>query len=72
MAFVNTTRFTQISFLSRVLAMTSGITAALRQRQVYLSTLHELNSLSDRDLADLGIHRACLGDIAYEAAYGTK
>lgn len=72
MAYVNATRSSQISLIQRVLAATSGITAALRQRQVYLSTLRELNSLSDRDLADLGIHRASLGEIAYEAAYGTK
>lgn len=72
MAYVNTTRFSQISLLSRVLAMTSSITAALRQRQTYLRTLRELNNLSDRDLADLGIHRASLADIAHESAYGTK
>lgn len=72
MAYVTATRSTQISLLSRVLSAKAGIIAALRQRQVYLSTLRELNSLSDRDLADLGIHRAILGDIAYEAAYGSK
>lgn len=72
MAYVNATRYSQISLLSRVLAATSGITAALRQRQVYLSTLRELNTLSDRDLADLGIHREMVRDIAFEAAYGTK
>jgi uncharacterized protein YjiS (DUF1127 family) len=72
MAYVTATRSTQISLLSRVLSAKAGIIAALRQRQVYLSTLRELNSLSDRDLADLGIHRAILGDIAHEAAYGSK
>lgn len=72
MAYVNTTRFSNTTLLSRVLAATSGITAALRQRQVYLATLRELNSLSDRDLNDLGIHRAMVRDIAYEAAYGSK
>jgi uncharacterized protein YjiS (DUF1127 family) len=72
MANVTATRSSQISLLSRVLAATAGITAALRQRQVYLTTLRELGSLSDRDLADLGIHRAIVGDIAFEAAYGTK
>jgi uncharacterized protein YjiS (DUF1127 family) len=37
-----------------------------------LGTLRELNSLSDRDMADLGIHRAMISEIAYEAAYGRK
>ncbi len=72
MAYVNATRSSQISLLSRVLAATSGITAALRQRQVYLATLRELNTLSDRDLNDLGIHREMVSEIAYEAAYGSK
>jgi uncharacterized protein YjiS (DUF1127 family) len=72
MAYVNVTRTSHVTLLSRVLAATAGITAALRQRQVYLGTLRELNSLSDRDMADLGIHRAMIGEIAYEAAYGRK
>jgi uncharacterized protein YjiS (DUF1127 family) len=72
MAYVNATRISQISLLSRVLDATAGITAALRQREVYLKTLRELNALSDRDLADLGINRAMVRDIAHEAAYGTK
>lgn len=72
MAHVNTTRSSQATLLSRVLAATAGITAALRQRQVYLTTLRELSSLSDRDMADLGIHRAMITEIAYEAAYGRK
>jgi len=68
MAYVNTN--VSSSVLSRVLAATSGITAALRKRQVYLSTQRELNSLSNRDLSDLGIHRSMIAEIAREAAYG--
>jgi len=72
MAYVNATRSSQISLIQRVLSSTANITAVLRQRQVYLSTLRELNALSDRDLSDLGLHRAMLGDVAFEAAYGSK
>jgi uncharacterized protein YjiS (DUF1127 family) len=68
MAYVNTN--VNSSVLSRVLAATSGITAALRKRQVYLSTRRELNSLSNRDLSDLGIHRSMIAEISREAAYG--
>ena len=68
MAYVNTS--IQSSVLSRISAATSGITAALRKRQVYLTTMRELNGLSDRDLSDLGIHRSMLTGIAREAAYG--
>lgn len=68
MAYVNTS--IQSSVLSRISAATSGIMAALRKRQVYLTTMRELNGLSDRDLSDLGIHRSMLNEIAREAAYG--
>ena len=68
MAYVNTT--VQTSILTRVLAGTAGIVSVLRKRQTYLTTMRELNGLSDRDLADLGIHRSMLSEIAREAAYG--
>ena len=68
MAYVNTT--VQTSILTRVLAGTAGIVSVLRKRQTYLTTMRELNGLSDRDLADLGIHRSMLSEIAHEAAYG--
>ena len=34
------------------------------------AALRELASLSDRDLADLGISRAVIAQVASEAAYG--
>lgn len=40
------------------------------QSRVYRTTLSELSNLTDRDLADLGIHRSAIKSIAYEAAYG--
>jgi uncharacterized protein YjiS (DUF1127 family) len=43
---------------------------ALARRSVYSQILRELNSLSDRELADLGVHAAQITDIAREAAYG--
>ncbi|MBP1807046.1 DUF1127 domain-containing protein [Rubellimicrobium aerolatum] len=50
-----------------------GLRAALAQRlaryRLYRQTLDELGSLSDRDLADLGIHRSQIVDIATESAY---
>lgn len=36
---------------------------------LYRRTLRELNALSPRDLADLGIHRSMIRRMAYEAAY---
>ena len=41
---------------------------SLRRRRTYMRTLNELRALSDRELADLGMHRAGLKAIAAEAA----
>ena len=37
--------------------------------RAYRATLNELQALSDRDLADLGLHRAMIADVAREAAF---
>ena len=39
-----------------------------KYREVYSNTLSELRALDDRDLKDLGMHRANLPAIAMEAA----
>jgi uncharacterized protein YjiS (DUF1127 family) len=41
---------------------------ARKARAVYTRTIEELSALSDRDLADLGIARISIQDIAREAA----
>lgn len=40
------------------------------QRSAYFRTLHALQAMSDRDLADIGISRLSIKDIAHEVAYG--
>ncbi|WP_299724943.1 DUF1127 domain-containing protein [uncultured Tateyamaria sp.] len=41
-------------------------------RRVYKTTLRELQALSNRELADLGLHRSELSRVAWEAAYGVN
>ena len=48
----------------------SSLGAALARRRVYSRTLAELRGLTDRELADLGISRLTIADVAREAAYG--
>ena len=36
----------------------------------YLATYNELNALSDRELADIGLSRLNVRDVAREAVYG--
>mgnify|MGYP006186186291 FL=1 len=41
-----------------------------QRRWVYLQTVTELNALTDRELADLGLHRLMIPAVAKDAAYG--
>ena len=41
-------------------------------RRVFRTTYTELNALTTRDLADLGIERSEIRRLAWEAAYGKK
>ena len=51
----------------------SGLRTTLAERfaqyRSYRTTLDELAMLTDRELADLGIHRSTIREIAFEAAY---
>lgn len=69
MAYVNTTRSTHVSFLDRFAAVVKIVKDAVERRRVYNETLFELSNLSDRDLADLGLSRASISDVAKAAAY---
>jgi uncharacterized protein YjiS (DUF1127 family) len=70
MAYVNTTSAARKGFADRLVALRDTVLTAVAQRRVYLRTVAELNGLSDRELADLGISRLGITDIAREAAYG--
>jgi uncharacterized protein YjiS (DUF1127 family) len=43
---------------------------AWTQHRAYQATLAEMQSLSDRDLADIGISRLMIRDIAHHTVYG--
>ena len=53
----------------RVAKAYRGVVQGFAQYNVYRVTLSELQNLSDRELADLGIHRSQIRSIAYNAAY---
>ena len=54
-------------------AATTGLRGAIAERlaryRTYRQTVNELASLSDRELADLGLSRADIGAVARDAAY---
>jgi len=70
MAYVVSNRVSGFSLVEFAANTVANVKAALARRAVYTRTLAELNALSDRDLADLGVVRAQVADLAREAAYG--
>lgn len=70
MAYVNSSRAVSVSFGDRLAAIVTVLRAAVQRRRIYVQTLSELRALTDRDLADLGIHRSLIATVAREAAYG--
>ncbi|RMH42256.1 MAG: DUF1127 domain-containing protein [Alphaproteobacteria bacterium] len=72
MAFAQDTRVAHHSLADRAGALFRAAAEAYRRHRLYRQTLNELASLSDRELNDLGLSRAMIRGIAYEAAYGAK
>ncbi|HRK42612.1 MAG TPA: DUF1127 domain-containing protein [Gemmobacter sp.] len=70
MAYVVSNRRSGISLGDLFANISANVKAALTRRAVYSRTLAELNALTDRDLADLGVSRHQIADLAREAAYG--
>ena len=70
MAYVNQTRAVTAAPTDRLSALVATLKGGLARRRVYVQTLRELNALNDRELADLGISKFSIPEIAREAAYG--
>ena len=68
MAFITENRTATVSLADRFAAFAANLSAAYARRKLYNTTFHELNALSNRDLADLGIHRSMIKSIALEAS----
>ena len=58
------------SFGAAFTARWTALREQMAKRAVYRKTISELQSLTDRELADLGIHRSAIKGIAHEAAFG--
>ncbi|NHB77129.1 DUF1127 domain-containing protein [Rhodobacter calidifons] len=70
MAYANTTSIARKGIADRLADLKDAVLTAIAQRRVYARTVAELNALTDRELADLGISRLRIAEIAREAAYG--
>lgn len=70
MAYVNSSRAASYGIADRAAAIVKTIRVGLERRRVFKQTVRELQALSNRELADLGIHRTMITRVANEAAYG--
>ena len=70
MAYVNSTRVAGNGLADRFTGWVKSIKLAVARRAVYEQTVRELNGLTNRELADLGIARLNIEDVARAAAFG--
>jgi uncharacterized protein YjiS (DUF1127 family) len=70
MAYVSSHRAAAPGFLDLIGTAVASVKTALARRAIYVRTMNELHTLSDRELADLGISRYDVRNVALQAAYG--
>lgn len=68
MAYVNS-RSASVGISDRFSSIVKTVKDAVARRQLFNRTVRELSALSDRDLTDLGLNRASIGEVARVAAY---
>lgn len=71
MAYVTSTPTSSVNtrgFVARIEDYLAAFRAALETRRVFRTTLTELQALSTRDLADMGLNPSNLRQIAWETA----
>ena len=70
MADLTNSRRATAGLADRIAAFVADLRQTMRRRALYTRTLRELDALTDRELADLGISRLQIDDVARTAAYG--
>lgn len=72
MASITGNRTHTTSLTQRVVEVRATAAEAFGKWRVYRNTLNELQGLSTREMADLGINPSMIRSIATEAAYGKQ
>lgn len=70
MAYLTAAHNLEHRVAGRLSTFTAQFRAAMERRRVYNQTVKELSALNGRELADLGIHRSMIRQIALDAANG--
>ena len=65
-----TIRSTNIGLVDRIVRVLGKLYEERQRYALYRRTLTELEGLSERELADLGLHGSMINNVAREAAYG--
>lgn len=60
----------RLDLRARFTALRETLREERARRRTYARVYCELARMTDRDLADIGIARASIGDVAHDAAYG--
>jgi uncharacterized protein YjiS (DUF1127 family) len=68
MAYITGTAAPSFGLAEKVAALRARMREARRTRAIYRQTIDELSALSDRELADLGLHRSQIRTVAQQAA----
>jgi len=68
MAHITDIRVHGPSLSERFASLREALALRAAKRKVYRTTYDELSRVSDRDLADMGIHRSMIPGIAQQAA----
>ena len=70
MAYANTHGASTHGLRDRTSEILRNLSGRVERYRLYRRTLDELNELSNRELADLGLHRSAIRATAQAAAYG--
>ncbi|MCF2870190.1 DUF1127 domain-containing protein [Octadecabacter sp. G9-8] len=70
MAHTSDFRSVGFSIVPRIAEYRAAFAKGIEQYKTYRRTLAELEGLTSRELADIGLNPHALKDIAYESAYG--
>ena len=68
MAFASDNRAVTFGFFDRISAMIASYGEARAQHKIYRETFRELDMLSNKELADIGLNRTMIKSVALEAA----
>lgn len=68
MAFASDNRASTFALGDRFSALIAAFSDARAKRKVYNETMRELNALTNKELADIGLNRSMIKSVALDAA----